>query len=138
MLSNSCQRKFDALELYFCFACNEEQPRATNKTSKEIYLCETFVESLWGVENYSALNSNTTYYDNCGFILNDGDVSSDVIRPSTRWANVHKFFSEIKVPFFEDYKIVIVNSSTNCYQVAAFTKLAALIVLSFVFISFNA
>ena len=50
MLPSACQRKFNELELYFCYGCHYDEPSSTyrSNTTKKITLCQNYAERLWG------------------------------------------------------------------------------------------
>lgn len=114
MLSEQCQREYDNLENYFCYGCNPSQADSIDEESQTIVICKGFAESVWG----GSLFKPSTNFDNCG--MNTywrGDDSSTVV-PSAEWSNGYQFFWEVKPPYFENYTIVIRDSSdySNCYS----------------------
>ncbi len=50
MLPTACQRKFNELELFFCYGCHYSEPSGTYRTDKikKITLCKDYAIRLWG------------------------------------------------------------------------------------------
>ena len=110
MFSEQCQRQYNDMEDYLCYACNPNQPEAVDTTSNTLYICEDFAERLWGGD----LNKPTTDYDNCGMFSYWADGST--ILPSKYFANAYEFFQKVKPPFFESYNIEVIKGDDNCFN----------------------
>jgi hypothetical protein len=50
-------------------------------------------------------------YDNCGLNIN-GDIKIQ----SLSYKSPQEFFNDVKPPFFEDYNVVFVDGTTDCYN----------------------
>ena len=128
ILSSSCIRKYIEFENLMCFGCHplESSYIENNGTTKIIRICKSFALNLWnGAEsenkNYETLNQPTTIFDNCGFKIDYGDLvnltNESYIIPSEKFQNISHFFKHIKIPFYEDYEIVIQNVTNDyCYN----------------------
>lgn len=64
LLTPSCLRKYPELEDLFCLGCHPAEPYYTNRDSKIIDICLSFVVNIWNSTN---IDSSTTRFDNCGF-----------------------------------------------------------------------
>ncbi len=71
MLTNSCDRRFPALEDLFCLGCNPLESIYTNAIKKEIYICQGYAEYFW---NSTELDKPSSVFDSCGF-RNDEDLN---------------------------------------------------------------
>ena len=154
ILSSSCIRKYTEFENLMCFGCHplESSYIEINGTQKIIRICKSFALNLWnGAESenkdYETLNKPTAIFDNCGFkVVYEGlDTLTDehYIIPSEKFQNISHFFKFIKIPFYEDYEIVIQNVTDDyCYNISFYMNnnkiknylLAFLILLIFSFI----
>ena len=152
ILSSSCIRKYTEFENLMCFGCHplESSYIEISNNTKIIRICKSFALNLWnGAESenkdYETLNQPTTIFDNCGFKTDYGGLDNltneHYIIPSEIFPNISYFFEFIKIPFYEDYKIVIQNvTDDNCYNYSFYMKtknyyfLAFLIVFIFSFI----
>ena len=131
ILTDACLRKYNEFEDLMCFACHPLENYYINETLKEIYICKDFAKRLWNATNDEELNFNTTIFDNCGF-KGDADIFSEIsdgknyIIPSKNknLSSFNDFFNIIKIPFFENYKLILVNEDENiiCYNKSFFTN----------------
>ena len=110
-LSSSCERRFQELELYFCYGCHYSEPTSTITTNSTIKLCYDFAMRLWGAD----LAQSSTKFDHCGMSTFWRSTSSIVI-PSKEWASGYAFFSEVKPPLFTDFTIEIRLATEGCYN----------------------
>ena len=129
ILTDACLRKYNEFEDLMCFACHPLENHYINETLKEIYICKDFAKRLWNATTDEELNNSTTIFDNCGFKGNTGvleDISDgkNYIIPSKsqNLSSFNDFFSVIKIPFFEEYTLVLVNEDDNtvCYNKSFF------------------
>ena len=128
ILSPSCVRKYPEFENLMCFGCHPlESNYIVNDT---IRICKSFAENLWNsTEVEDGLNQPTTVFDNCGFKVDLEDLSnlangSSYIIPSEVFPSIYAFFDYIKIPFYEDYKIEIVDSNDEtCYNYSLYIKI---------------
>lgn len=148
ILTDACLRKYNEFEDLMCFACHPLENHYINETLKEIYICKDFAKRLWNATNDEELNFNTTIFDNCGF-KGDADIFEEIsdgknyIIPSKNQnlSSFEEFFNIIKIPFFENYKLILVNEddNINCYNKSIFIEqniLNKILVLFLCFILF--
>ena len=129
ILTDACLRKYNEFEDLMCFACHPLENYYINETSKEIYICKDFAKRLWNATKDEELNSSTTVFDNCGFKSDSFEDISDnknYIIPSKNknLSSFNDFFKIIKIPFFEDYELKLVNEGEKsyCYNKSVFIK----------------
>ncbi len=125
ILSESCIRKYSEFENLMCFGCHPLESNYIDTDKKIIRVCKSFAESLWNnseSENINTLDYPTTIFDNCGFkveldSLIEKTNGSLYIIPSEEFLNFSDFFEYIKIPFYEDFKIVIQEETNDtCYN----------------------
>lgn len=136
LLSSSCIRKYSNLETLMCFGCHPKESFYIK--DKTIRICKGFAKALWNATEDKELYEKTTIFDNCGFkteffkdvvqynkkIEDDERIKNNsYIIPSEVFNNITEFFDYIKIPFFEDYNIQIVEqTSDNCYNKEVYLK----------------
>ena len=98
MIPSLCFNEFEELHDYFCFGCNDLQPLYT--TSKTIFICLEFAESLWG----GNLSLPSSRFDSCG-MKSEYWGGDEIIVPSSYWDTGYEFFRDVKVPLMEGYEI---------------------------------
>ena len=125
ILSSSCIRKYPEFENLMCFGCHPLESNYIDTDKKIIRVCKSFAESLWNnseSENINTLDYPTTIFDNCGFkveldSLIEKTNGSLYIIPSEEFTSFYDFFEYIKIPFYEDFKIVIQEETNDtCYN----------------------
>lgn len=121
-MSVQCQREYRTMEDYFCFGCFPDTRKYIDPENKEIRLCKSFIEDVWGND----IDKRSTEYDNCGMNTYWRDDPT-YIMPSVEWENATEFFKECKPPLFENYTIVI--SEDDCYNDGYIMILSCLILL---------
>ena len=118
ILSPSCVRKFPLFEILMCFGCHPNEFKYINTTEKELRICKSFAEELWGPD----LNDSSTVFDQCGFkvetdILTKQFEGKSYIIPSEEFHNFTHFLKYIKIPYYEDYNITIQEETNEfCYN----------------------
>jgi hypothetical protein len=125
ILTDACLRKYNEFEDLMCFACHPLENYYLNETLKEIYICKDFAKRLWNATEDEELKKSTTIFDNCGF-KGDADIFEEIsdgrnyIIPSKNenLSSFEDFFNIIKIPFFEEYKLILVDQdeNNNCYN----------------------
>lgn len=127
-MSEQCQREYTTMEDYFCFGCMPETSEYIDVVNKEIRMCKSYLEEVWGND----LEKRSTEYDNCGINTYWRGDNATYVLPSVEWENGRQFFEELKIPLFEDYKIVMVDSSDSdkCYNNGYLLILNILILLT--------
>ncbi len=76
------------MENYFCFGCNSESDGRANTTSKKIYMCKSYLESVWG----APLSGPTSTFDNCGFYTYWRTSPSAVVPSKVRFCDYISVF----------------------------------------------
>ena len=125
LLSPSCIRRYPLFEILMCFGCHPNERKYINITTKEIRICKEFAKELWR-ENEGQkdidLNSPSKVFDQCGFKVDTAYFSERFkgqayIIPSEVFSNFSDFLDYVKIPFYEDYKIVIQEETNDfCYN----------------------
>ena len=125
LLSPSCIRRYPLFEILMCFGCHPNERKYINITTKEIRICKEFAQELWKENEEQKdidLNSPSKVFDQCGFKVDtnifdhrfDGQA---YIIPSEVFSNFSDFLDYVKIPFYEDYKIVIQEETNEfCYN----------------------
>ena len=122
LLSESCIRKYAEFENLMCFGCHPMESKYIDKEKLTIKICKKFALRLWNnseTDDANILNKTTTIFDNCGFKVELFDNLTDkkYIIPSQTFGNFTHFFKEIKIPFYEDYTIEVVDGDEEtCYN----------------------
>ena len=82
---------------------------------KSIKICKSFAERVWAGGEYGGKTltngKSQSTYDNCGLNIN-GDIKIQ----SLSYKSHQDFFRDVKPPFFEDYNIVLVDGTSDCYN----------------------
>ena len=125
LLSPSCIRRYPLFEILMCFGCHPNERKYINITTKEIRICKEFAKELWR-ENEGQkdidLNSPSKVFDQCGFKVDTAYFSERFkgqayIIPSEVFSNFSDFLDYVKIPFYEEYKIVIQEETNDfCYN----------------------
>mmetsp|Transcript_27502 Transcript_27502/g.49536 ORF Transcript_27502/g.49536 Transcript_27502/m.49536 type:complete len:190 (+) Transcript_27502:210-779(+) len=126
-MSASCQREYNDMEDYFCFGCHPDQGQYVDIEKKEVYICESYAEEVWGDD----MDSTSDEYDNCGMYSYWRNTSETIVQ-SLEWKNGAEFFAEVKPPYFQDYTIVIVGNGDDrdCFGSAVYWAVSVLAVIS--------
>lgn len=142
LLSDTCLREFVNLEFYFCLGCNEKQyDFVTNKPEPILRVCKTFADMLFSPPDSEATaninsDSDPDSYERCGLNMKVQNKDTDpaafwvpghfihaesfdrqVVMPFHVFANASQFLDTLKPPFFEEYKIQIVDTQSADYDV---------------------
>lgn len=130
ILPMACLRKYSDFENLMCFGCHplssnyleieENNPEGQNK--KIIRICKKFLKTLWNATLDEDLSKPTRIFDNCGFKADLNELKNfkdaKYIIPSEVFNGIEDFFKFIKIPFYEDFVIVIQDETNeNCYNV---------------------
>jgi hypothetical protein len=125
LLSPSCIRRYPLFEILMCFGCHPNEGKYINKTTKEIRICKEFAKELWKEkedQDFVDLNSSSKVFDQCGFKVDTehfGNRFQDktYIIPSEVFSNFSDFLEYVKIPFYEDYKIILQEQTDeSCYN----------------------
>ena len=86
---------------------------------------------IWNASNVEELNKKSTIFDNCGFYfentplekylkdngyINPNSDHLNYILISNVFTTFEDFVNTIKIPYFSDYKIIIIENNQNCYN----------------------
>ena len=150
LLSTSCIRKYTQFENIMCLGCNPLESNylgVDDNGNKIIRVCKSFAISMWNSSGDDGIYHKTEVFDNCGFktqiftnnskkfkYLNGGEK---YIIPSKFFDNFTDFFEYIKIPFYEDYKIVIQNETNeHCYDKSYFININYLLFFILIIINY--
>ena len=124
LLTDPCLRKYSEFEDLMCLACHPLESNYVDPTNKKIRICEDFAMRLWNASEYDELNKPTDIFDNCGFKSDNFDIDDKFIIPSKHWDNFTHFFTDIRVPLFEDYDLTLINNDEGqCYNIGGIQNL---------------
>ena len=127
ILSTPCLRKYPLFEILMCFGCHPNENKYIDKKNKIIRICRGFAEDLWrsGDEDDVDLDKPSTVFDNCGFkvskevlgeALYNKTKDQNYIIPSRVFNNFSHFMQYIRIPFYENYNITLVDGTEGCYN----------------------
>ena len=71
------------------------------------------------------LNQKQSTYDNCGLNVNDS-----IKIQSIAYKNYTEFFTDVKPPFFSDYKIIFKDGIDGCFNNAKSLTISTLVMLT--------
>ena len=86
----------------------------------KIRICKSFAQNIWKTD----LDKPSTRFDGCG-LLAEGEenqfeeIDSDglgYIIPSKVFNSFEEFINQLKIPYYEDYEVVVVNDGQNCFN----------------------
>lgn len=136
-IPEDCLRIFPELEDLLCFGCsaNEAKYRSEDNDNKVIRVCKSFAKKIWKVDNDADLNKPSTRFDGCGLLAeennfaelleSEGDEDEDInyIIPSKEFASFSEFINALKIPYYKDYTIEVVDGDENsCFNSNNFIK----------------
>lgn len=123
LLTDPCLRKYSEFEDLMCLACHPLESNYVDPTNKKIRICEDFAMRLWNASDKDELNKPTDIFDNCGFKSDNFDIDDKFIIPSKHWNNFSHFFTDIRVPLFEDFDLIIITNGEQCYNIGGIQTL---------------
>jgi hypothetical protein len=123
LLTDPCLRKYSEFEDLMCLACHPLESNYVDPTNKKIRICEDFAMRLWNASEEDELNKPTDIFDNCGFKSDNFDIDDKFIIPSKHWNNFSHFFTDIRVPLFEDFDLIIITNGEQCYNIGGIQTL---------------
>ena len=124
LLTDPCLRKYSEFEDLMCLACHPLESNYVDPTNKKIRICEDFAMRLWNASEEDELNKPTDIFDNCGFKSDNFEIDDKFIIPSKHWDNFTHFFTDIRVPLFEDYDLTLINNDEGqCYNIGGIQNL---------------
>ena len=114
-----------------CFSCSPFESQYLDIKNKRINICQNFAMKIWNASNVEELNKKSTIFDNCGFYfentplekyledngyINPNSDHLNYILISNVFTTFEDFVNTIKIPYFSDYKIIIIENNQNCYN----------------------
>ena len=123
LLTDPCLRKYSEFEDLMCLACHPLESNYVDPTNKKIRICEDFAMRLWNASDKDELNKPTDIFDNCGFKSDNFEIDDKFIIPSKHWNNFTHFFTDIRVPLFEDFDLIIITNGEQCYNIGGIQTL---------------
>lgn len=124
LLTDPCLRKYSEFEDLMCLACHPLESNYVDSENKKIRICKDFAMRLWNASEYDELNKPTDIFDNCGFKSDNFEIDDKFIIPSKHWDNFTHFFTDIRVPLFEDYDLTLINNDEGqCYNIGGIQNL---------------
>ena len=148
-------------EKFHCMGCNPHEPHYADHKTKTIWLCKSFVESLYLSVSATAakdqdkkLKNPTERFDKCGFLEDKASYSRDeegnvvetadgkrIVYPSRKYKNVYAMLDDpgLKPAFYKDYIFRVdmeniykrVKEDTNPYSWKCFSGANSLIAATF-------
>ena len=101
------------------------------RTDNELRICNSFAKKIWKAE----LDQISTRFDGCGLLADDNNFSEKdeeergYIIPSKVFNNFDEFINQLKIPYYEDFTITVVNDGDNCFNKNNFIKASYIIAL---------
>ena len=131
ILSPSCVRKYTEFENLMCFGCHPLENYYIDSEKKQIRICKSFADRFWNsTDEEGGLEKPTTIFDNCGFKVDLPELEilangSNYIIPSEVFQSFHMFFEYIKIPFYDNYEIIIQEENDEyCYNYSSYIKIS--------------
>lgn len=125
-------RKYAELEDLMCLGCHPYESLFVDTENKIINICYSFALRFWNTTEKALLEKPTTRFDNCGFKASDAlkeyfkDNLLTYIIPSQKISSFKEFIKAIKIPFFEEYDINLMeedNTTQKCFSSSLFNKI---------------
>ncbi len=132
ILTASCMRKYTELEELMCLGCHPYESQYIDRDTTTLYICNSFAYKLWNASSVEELEQPTRKFDNCGFkisdylagnssitkrgILKDISPNGQYIIPSESFKSFKIMIDAIKVPFYEDFHVELVDNTKDGYR----------------------
>lgn len=132
ILTASCMRKYTELEELMCLGCHPYENQYIDRETNTIFICNSFAYKLWNASSVEELNQPTRKFDNCGFKISDylakntsipkrGQLENispygQYIIPSESFKTFRIMIDAIRVPFYEDFHVELVDNSKENYR----------------------
>ena len=107
----------------------------------KIQICKHFAKRIWKVANDEDLSKPTSRFDGCGLLAEENHFEEydeegfGYIIPSTKFHSFEDFINALKIPYYEDYEIVVVDGDKDtCFDGNSFLKISK-IELIFLFLA---
>ena len=132
-IPEDCLRLFPELEDLLCFGCHEKESKyRTDDGAKKIRICKSFAQKIWKGD----LDKTSTRFDGCGLLAEDNnfkEIDEDnqgvgYIFPSKVFANFEEFINKLKIPYYDDYSIEVVNDGEDCFNNYNIIKVNSIII----------
>ena len=128
------------MEDLLCFGCSANE--AKYRTDDTIKVCKSFAKKIWKVKNDEDLNKPSDRFDGCGLLAEDNNFNQiDVdgrgyIVPSKKFNSFEEFINTMKIPYYEDYTIVVVDGNEDtCFNGNEYLKFGQIFIIFLVFIN---
>ena len=141
-IPEDCLRIFPELEDLLCLGCSANEEKYRDDDAKTIKVCKNFAKKIWKAD----LDKESTRFDGCGLLADEENSFSDhaedgYIIPSKEFSNFEDFINTMKIPYYDDYNVILVDGDKNtCFDKSLFLQLNLLeyiIWILLVFIFFN-
>ena len=141
-IPEECLRIFPELEDLLCFGCSANESKYTS--DGKLKICKNFAKKIWKVEKDEDLDKPSTRFDMCGLLAEENnfeDVDGDdfgYIIPSKEFNSFEEFINKLKIPYYEDLEIVVVDGDANtCFDLAQFIKFNKMFIFFLLIILFS-
>ena len=142
-IPEDCLRIFPELEDLLCYGCSANESKYIEEDEdgqKKIKICKSFAKKIWKVDNDEDLDKPSKRFDGCGLLadennfqnitIDDEDENLGYIIPSKAFSNFADFINTLKIPYYEDYEIVVVDGNKeNCFDNNYYLKVYPLLTL---------
>jgi len=114
-----------------CFYCSPFESQYLDIKNKRIKICQKFAMKIWNASTVEELNKKSTTFDVCGFYFENTPLENylekygfinpysdhlNYILISKVFRTFEDFVNTIKIPYFSDYKITIIENNQDCYN----------------------
>lgn len=139
LLTNSCMRKYTELEELMCLGCHPYESSYVDRENRKVFICNAFSMKMWNASNVEELSKGSRKYDNYGFKITPAlaelqNTRAHYIIPSETFGGFLEMINAIKIPFYEDYTVELVDeqqtNSTICFNNSN------VVIVSFMYISY--
>ena len=127
-------RIFPELEDLLCFGCSANEGKY--RTEDTIKVCKSFAKKIWKAKSDEDLYKPSTRFDGCGLLSEDNSFDSiegadkGYIIPSKIFKSFEEFINALKIPYYEDYRIVVEDGNEdNCFNRNNFLKLSQIFII---------
>ena len=142
-IPGDCLTIFPELEDFLCYGCSQNEAKYRDDDEKTIKICRTLAKKIWKSKSDDDLNKPSTRFDGCGLLAEDNHFSEiaeedlNYIIPSKEFDNFTDFINTLKLPYYEDYEIEIIDGNENdCFNNNYFIKSYPIINIMIIIFSF--
>ena len=113
------------MEDLLCYGCSQYESKYIE--DGKIKVCKNFAKKIWKSEKDEDLNKPSTRFDGCGLLAGEGfeELANglEYIIPSKVFNNFEDFINALKIPYYEDYEIIVVDGDeNNCFNFGSFVS----------------